>query len=136
MEEDSIKKFLENLKDNDRIKPSLPIQKRSYRKWVIKLAFGLAALSVAYFGFTFYKNYKITRLDNNQNLISRVIELVELNSFEQPTVATVTNSDLLSKQIFFTEAKVGDKLLVFKTNKKAVLYRSSTDKVVSIAPLN
>ena len=71
-----------------------------------------------------------------QNLVQKVGEHVELPAGEQPTVATVSDVSKLSNQTFFSNAKNGDKVLIYSKSKKAVLYRPSEDKVINVAPLN
>lgn len=54
---------------------------------------------------------------------------------ELPTVATVTDTGKLSGQEFFSKAKEGDKVLIFSQNKKVILYRQSTNKIIDVASL-
>jgi hypothetical protein len=61
--------------------------------------------------------------------------LIELPD-ETPTVATVVDVEKLSDQPFFANAQNGDKVLLFPENKKAILYRPSTKKIVEVAPIN
>ena len=49
---------------------------------------------------------------------------------EIPTVATVSDLAKLSDQAFFQGAAKGDKVLIYTANKRAYLYRPSTDTVV------
>jgi hypothetical protein len=70
------------------------------------------------------------------DVIARVGKLVQLPPGETPTVATVTDLKPLAGEAFFKEAAVGDKVLIYATSSKAILYRPSTDKVIQVAPLN
>jgi hypothetical protein len=54
---------------------------------------------------------------------------------EQPTVATVSDITKLKDQAFFNNAKNGDKVLIFKNTKKAIIYRPSTNQIIEIAPI-
>ena len=74
--------------------------------------------------------------EEQEQLINQVGQLVELPTNETPTVATVTDINRLKNQAFFADAQNGDKLLIFTREKKAYLYRPSTNKIVTIAPLN
>lgn len=73
--------------------------------------------------------------EESKALIDKVGQLVELPD-EQPTIATVTDLSALKDQAFFARAQVNDKVLIFSTAKKAILYRPSTNKVIEIAPVN
>jgi hypothetical protein len=69
-------------------------------------------------------------------LVNQVGQLITLPSGEQPTVATVTDLSQLQNQPFFTNAQVGDKVLIYSTAKEAILYRPSDNKIIEVAPLN
>ncbi len=68
-------------------------------------------------------------------LADKVGKYLELPSGETPTVATVKNVEQLNNQTFFERAKNGDKILVYPSAKRAVLYRPSTNKVIEYAPI-
>ena len=53
----------------------------------------------------------------------------------QPTVATVSDINKLRTQPFFTNAKNGERVLIFKNTKKAIIYRPSTNQIIEIAPI-
>lgn len=69
-------------------------------------------------------------------LVARVGKIAVLPAGETPTVATVVHADRLHNQIFFANAQDGDKVLVFSKEKQAILYRPSTNQIVTIAPVN
>lgn len=69
-----------------------------------------------------------------KSLVAKVSQIYLLPS-ELPTVATVTDKSKLSDQEFFTNAKEGDKVLIFPRNKLVILYRLSTNKIIEVAPL-
>lgn len=69
-------------------------------------------------------------------VIKRVSNLMVLPGGEEPTVATVTDLEKLKDQPFFTNAKVGDKLLIYTKAKKAILYDWEANKIIDVAPLN
>lgn len=73
--------------------------------------------------------------DNNANLVETVGKFITLPQGEQPTIATVTDVSKLQNQPFFKNASEGDKVLIFKEAKKAILWRPSTSKVIEYAPL-
>ena len=74
-----------------------------------------------------------------QHKVSSVVDLVgkqiKLPEDEQPVVATVSDREKLQTQQFFKEALNGDKILIYRKNKKAFLYRPSSDRVIAQAPL-
>ncbi len=69
-------------------------------------------------------------------LVERLNQKILLPADEEPTVATVSNSNKLNGQVFFTEAENGDKVLVYATAKKVVLYRPSIDRIINVSLLN
>jgi hypothetical protein len=69
-----------------------------------------------------------------REIIRKVGELTILPD-ETPTVATVADKKSLQKQAFFERAENGDKVLIFETAKKAILYRPSTNKIIEIGPV-
>lgn len=73
--------------------------------------------------------------DEAKRVKSEVAQLIELPN-EDPTIATVVDVDKLKNQSFFANAQNGDRVLLFASAKKAVLYRPSTHKIVEVAPIN
>jgi len=69
-----------------------------------------------------------------QALIDSVSKIAELPP-EQPTIATVTDKEKLASFSFFSQAQIGDRVLIFNEAKKAYLYRPSTDKIVEVGPI-
>ena len=67
--------------------------------------------------------------------LGKVAKLVIVPTGETPTVATVANADKLKTQSFFTNAKDGDKVIVYAKAKEAILYRPSTNQIVTMAPV-
>lgn len=71
-----------------------------------------------------------------KSLIEKVGNIIELPQGETPTIATVTDLSKLRDQPFFSNAKLGDKVLVYAAAKKAFLYRPSTDKIIEVGPVS
>jgi hypothetical protein len=71
-----------------------------------------------------------------EELIGRVGELISLPEDEKPSVATVTDEEKLGDQIFFKNAKEGDKVLIYTNARKVILYRPSEDRVVEVGSVN
>jgi hypothetical protein len=104
--------------------------------------------SIAYFlGFQTYQRFKVNReLLQSQStplspqaidqLLARIGKLVDLPKDETPVIATVSDLNQLKDQSFFNQAQIGDKVLIFKNNKKAYLYRPSQNQVINIGPIN
>ena len=71
-----------------------------------------------------------------RDIIEKVARLVVLPEGETPTIATVTDPERLKEQAFFSNAQRGDKVLIYTTAKKAILYNPTANKIVEVAPLN
>jgi len=69
------------------------------------------------------------------DIVSKVSRLYLLPNNEKPTVATVSNPEVLKGQSLFNSAQKGDKVLIFSNLGKAVLYRPSIDKIIEITPI-
>lgn len=70
-----------------------------------------------------------------KNIVETVGKLIVLPAEEQPTIATVTDLSKLQSQPFFKNANVGDKVLIYNTAKKAILFRPTESRVIEYAPL-
>ena len=104
----------------------------------------LAGMLLGVVGFVSYQNLKnqfpaAPKEEVNPNAPpQQVLGLVEsvgkhlsdVPSNEIPNVATISDIAKLSDQAFFDGAQEGDKVLIYTANKKAYLYRPSTDKVI------
>lgn len=69
-------------------------------------------------------------------LLNKVSQLIDLPTDESPTIATVVDASKLNSQEFFSKAENGDRVIIYATAKKAILYRPSTNKIVEVAPVN
>lgn len=115
-------------------------------KWVrvggIVFIFILAAIPSVYF----YRKYRIVQSqlanpaalsqEQTKQMINDVGKLIELPADEQPTIATVTDATKLRSQPFFANAQNGDRVLIYTTAKKAILYRPAINKIIDVAPVN
>lgn len=54
---------------------------------------------------------------------------------EDPIIATVTDTNVLPNDPFYSQARNGDKILLFQISQKAILYRPSIKKVVEVGTL-
>lgn len=55
---------------------------------------------------------------------------------ETPTVANISDISKLKDRVFFANAENGDKVLIYKEAKKAIIYRPSTKQIVEVATYN
>ncbi|MEK7615979.1 MAG: hypothetical protein AAB420_02105 [Patescibacteria group bacterium] len=69
-------------------------------------------------------------------LLERVGQLIVLPTDEEPTVATVTDPDVLKGEAFFVNANKGDKVIIYVKAKRAILYDPVQHKIVEVAPFN
>lgn len=69
-------------------------------------------------------------------LVQKVAVLMELPVGEEPTIATITDTEKLKNQSFFARSANGDKVLIYTQAKKAILYRPSLNKIIDVAPVN
>lgn len=78
---------------------------------------------------------KAAQSQNDSDAVIAKVSKLTILPAEQPTVATVSDIAKLKDQAFFNNAKNGDKVLIFKNSKKAVIYRPSTNQIIEIAPI-
>lgn len=125
--------------------PSAPFSAKtqSEKKW--KLFFAIAfficiiLLGVLAF-FLLNQNPEKEEKSASENPQSEIeLLLVELSQFivlpqdQDVTLATVTNPAELQGQAFFRNAEVGDKVLIWATTRKAILYRPSIKKIIEVS---
>ncbi len=127
-----------------------PVQKIDSR---ILAAGGLVGiLLIAAFGATlyFYLQYRQVQTNylrlaanpqeafrmENKNMVEKIRSLMVLPEDEEPTVAIVDNLERLKDQPFFKNAKVGDRVFIFNSAKKAVLYDPIANKIIEVGPVN
>lgn len=76
---------------------------------------------------------------NESNEVDRVVAEVRtimLLPDETPRVATVTDLEEVKKQIFFENAALGDKVLIYMQEKIAILYRPSSKMIIKVGYVN
>jgi hypothetical protein len=102
---------------------------------------GLTAGS--YFAYTFWNspeaqlNREAAVYKNEyETMIAAAMKQTELPQNETPVLATVTNKDTLPKEQFFNKAQNGDKIIMYKKNKKVFLYRPSEKRILVGAKLD
>ena len=69
-------------------------------------------------------------------LEERIQRLIVLPSEETPVLATITDAEALrAEQPFYASVEDGDKLLIYLSNQRAVIYRPSQDVLVNVGPI-
>lgn len=100
----------------------------------------LGSSAGAYYFYDQYSTLKENPQQQAQNEIASTLEKIsrymELPTDEQPTVATVSDPEKLKAQPFFSKAKVGYKVIIYTTAKKAILYDPTADRIIEVAPVN
>lgn len=111
---------------------------------IINTVILLIALFAIFLSFYFYYQLKHVKSDmvideNKQDeiksLVDKVSKLYLIPKGEEPTIATVSDPEVLKDQSFFTLSEKGDKVFIFKNAGRAVLYRPSIDKIIEVAPI-
>jgi hypothetical protein len=95
-----------------------------------------AAGAAAYFYNQIGEEPQAKQQEELDTLLARVGQLLVLPEGEQPTIATVSDVNLLRDQPFFARAKNGYRVLIYTNARKAILYDPVAHKIVEIAPLN
>ena len=80
-------------------------------------------------------NGPVTNSQEVEQVAEDIGKHVQLPEGETPTLATVSDKEKLKDQQFFVNAENGDKVLIYSTAKKAILYRPSIDRVIEVAPV-
>lgn len=95
------------------------------------------------FGIYFYyklnlirQNPQVVTQKENIQLLEKVSKLMLLPEGEEPTIATVSDTEALKDQAFFTKAQKGDKVLIYTKAKKAILYSVLLNKIINISTIN
>jgi|SRR3989344_6741920 len=112
-----------------------------------RVVFTLTTALVVVSGLAVYFWYQATdsmELDQAQNqnqteakkLVTEISKFLILPENEEPTIATVSDPEILKDQPFFFKAQKGDKVLIYSKSKKAILYNPATKKVVEVAPIS
>lgn len=74
--------------------------------------------------------------DQVRQIIAEVGKVIILPQDETPTIATVSDLAALKSQPFFTNAALGDQVLIYTTARKVLLWRPAEKKLIEVAPLN
>ncbi len=116
---------------------------RRLTKWLAWLVI-VGLMFVSLFLFTQYREAKAklaspqaARASNKQlnDTLAKLTKIVILPANETPSVVTVADPTKLQNQSFFAHAKKGDKIIIYSQAKQAILYRPSTNQIVTMAPV-
>lgn len=66
------------------------------------------------------------------SITEKVSLLMDIPS-ETPTIATISDASKLRAQQFFAKAQNDDKVLIYSSAQRAILYRPSTNKIIEVA---
>ncbi|MBP9772048.1 MAG: hypothetical protein KBD16_03970 [Candidatus Pacebacteria bacterium] len=117
-----------------------PRRSRFNKKTLLFAVIFLLLAGIAYYFFAKYQELKQNPDAINQEeaiaLAAEVGEIMVLPQDEIPTIATVSNPELLADQAFFKDAKKGDKVLIYSQAGKAVLYDPEAKKIIGVAPIS
>jgi hypothetical protein len=72
----------------------------------------------------------------NEALVKRVGKMILLPKDEEPTIASVTDKEKLKGQQFFVNAEIGDKMILYLNNRKAILFRPSNGMIIEVSTVN
>ena len=106
-----------------------------WKALIVVLVLCVGWLGTAYF----YHQYNSLRNDPQisaqlraAQTIAELSSVIELPQNELPSFATVTDPSLLSGDVFFENAAIGDVLVVYTQARKVYLYRPSIKKVINV----
>ena len=69
-------------------------------------------------------------------LLEKIGKLIELPKEKDPVVATINDAEsLATTQDFYTNAHNGDRLVIYRASKKAIIYDEQNDKIVNVGPI-
>ncbi len=99
----------------------------------------VAALGAAgYFAKQYYdlrSNPNMAAQEETVQLTNTVSKLYDLPKDEKPIIGSVQDKEKLKDQPFFKNAQNGDKILIYKEAKLAVIYRQEENKLINVGPI-
>jgi len=122
-------KVREKAENSKNEKPKKDTRRPKLTKKVIIAAVTAVIVIVSVAAYILY--FQPTSELTNQQVIDRVQSLSDVPNSEIPTIATVEDAESLAIQDgFYSEAIDGDKVLVYVVNKRAIIYRPSTNTII------
>ena len=117
-----------------------PQQKRQMIVTVFSALFVLLVGATGAAGYFYYQYRTATAVSSEADEIAVLTKMLgamlELPADETPTLATVMDKEKLASQPFFQKAENGDKVLIYTSVGRAILYRPSTKKIVDMTTVN
>lgn len=107
-------------------------------KLVVLVLFVGSVAGCVYFYFQYKKLTSFPDVQvqqENDRVLSELSKVMLIPSGENPIFAKVLDKSKLKDQPFFQKAENGDSLVIFPSLSEAVLYRSSINKIIGVAPL-
>ncbi|OGG03640.1 hypothetical protein A2W14_00670 [Candidatus Gottesmanbacteria bacterium RBG_16_37_8] len=106
---------------------------------IIILVIGVSTLAVYFFikyrnTQKYVTNPQLFAVEENNKILEKIGKMMELPD-EMPTIATISDKEKLKDQPFFAKAKNGDKVIIYTTARKAILYDPLSNKILDVAPL-
>lgn len=92
--------------------------------------------AAGYFYYQYQQSPRVADAKEIAELKETVGGFFMLPEGEEPTLATVTDREKLADQPFFERAENGDKVLIYSSSGRAILYRPSTQKIVDVTTVN
>lgn len=106
---------------------------------IFGIIIGVLLIVIGVLGWMYVQSMK-KEVGNGQAIATRIQQEVGkiymLPTGEEPTVARIEDKTKLGNQQFFSDAKNGDYLLLYKKKKLALIYREETKKLVNVGPIN
>ena len=121
------------------------IENAGSNKLVTTLTKIVSVLLVVALGLTIFFYHKVQVSQAGQNtadqkkitdLVTKVNKIIDLPQGESPSVAEITDLAPLAGNPFFTNAKVGDEVLLYPSARKVYLYNPDQNIIVEVAYLN
>lgn len=78
------------------------------------------------------KNPQLIGQERANKILEKVSSIIVVPSDEQPTVAEVTDPNLLQEHPFLATAKKGDFVIIYPKAKKAYLYDPLAHKIIDV----
>ncbi len=105
---------------------------------VLAILLLLSLAACAYFAYQYYRlqsNPTLKAQTETQQTLAQLSKVMMLPNDPNPVIATITDKTKLEGQPFFKNAQNGDRVVIFPSTMKAVLFRPSTGKIIDVAPL-
>lgn len=103
---------------------------------IIPIIAVLAITLSSYLYLQLKQNPQVQNKNEITEIIDKISKLMVLPIGENPTLATVSDPEVLKDQAFFNQAQKGDKVLIYTQAKKAILYSVTLDRIIDIAPFD